>query len=147
MSKNTHNAMPSQIGTLYQFYFFIQQCLRLRKGDVVGFERLDDVDLTTPEENGYYQLKHTTRKGTNGYKNMSPKDADFWKTIHVWIDLINNSGSNISEFINHCRFILVTNKRLDDNGLINDIKDLQNASKGYPLWVQQKVQEVINEVH
>ena len=66
MSKNTHNAMPSQIGTLYQFYFFIQQCLRLRKGDVVGFERLDDVDLTTPEENGYYQLKHTTRKGTNG---------------------------------------------------------------------------------
>lgn len=127
MSKNTHNAMPSQIGTLYQFYYFIQQCLRLRKGDVVGFERLDDVDLTTPEENGYYQLKHTTRKGTNGYKNMSPKDADFWKTIHVWIDLINNSGSNISEFINHCRFILVTNKRLDDNGLINDIKDLQNS--------------------
>ena len=58
---------------------------------------------------------------------MSPKDADFWKTIHVWIDLINNSGSNISEFINHCRFILVTNKRLDDNGLINDIKDLQNS--------------------
>ena len=57
--------------------------VRLRKGEVVGFERFDDVDLTTSEENGYYQLKHTTRKGTNGYKNMSPKDADFWKTIHV----------------------------------------------------------------
>ena len=121
MSQNEHNAMPSEIGTLYQFYYFVQQCLRLRKGDVVGFERFDDVDLTTSEENGYYQLKHTTRKGTNGYKNMSPKDADFWKTIHVWIDFINNSVSNISEFINHSRFILVTNKRLDDNGLINRV--------------------------
>ena len=120
MPKNTHNAMPSQIGTLYQFYYFIQRCLRLRKGEVVGFERFDDVDLTTSEENGYYQLKHTTSKGSNGYKNMSPRDADFWKTIHVWIDMINNSGPDISEFINHSRFFLVTNKRLDDNGLIND---------------------------
>ena len=25
----------------------------------------------------------------------------------------------------------------------DDIKDLQNAPKGYPLWVQQKVQEII----
>ncbi|MCK9545802.1 MAG: DUF6088 family protein [Sulfurospirillaceae bacterium] len=29
----------------------------------------------------------------------------------------------------------------------DDIKDLQNASKGYPLWVQQKVQEMIDEVY
>lgn len=144
MSKNTHNAMPSQIGTLYQFYYFIQQCLRLRKGDVVGFERLDDVDLTTSEENGYYQLKHTTRKGTNGYKNMSPKDADFWKTIHVWIDLINNSGPNISEFLNHSRFILVTNKWLDDNGLINDIKDLQNSRVEFSQ-ILEKIKNMITE--
>lgn len=144
MPKNTHNAMPSQIGTLYQFYYFIQQCLRLRKGDVVGFERLDDVDLTTSEENGYYQLKHTTRKGTNGYKNMSPKDADFWKTIHVWIDLINNSGPNISEFLNHSRFILVTNKRLDDNGLINDIKDFQNSRVEFSQ-ILEKINNMITE--
>lgn len=144
MSQNTHNAMPSEIGTLYQFYYFIQQCLRLRKGDVVGFERLDDVDLTTPDENGYYQLKHTTRKGTNGYKNMSPKDADFWKTIHVWIDLINNSGPNISEFINHSRFILVTNKRLDDNGLINDIKDFQNSRVEFSQ-ILEKINKMITE--
>lgn len=144
MPKNTHNAMPSQIGTLYQFYYFIQRCLRLRKGEVVGFERLDDVDLTTPDENGYYQLKHTTRKGTNGYKNMSPRDADFWKTIHVWIDLINNSGPNISEFINHSCFILVTNKRLDDNGLINDIKDFQNSRVEFSQ-ILEKINNMITE--
>lgn len=144
MSQNEHNAMPSEIGTLYQFYYFIQQCLRLRKGDVVGFERFDDVDLTTSEENGYYQLKHTTRKGTNGYKNMSPKDADFWKTIHVWIDFINNSVSNISEFINHSRFILVTNKRLDDNGLINDIKDFQNSRVEFSQ-ILEKINNMITE--
>ena len=34
-------------------------------------------------------------------------------------------------------------KRLDSD----DIKDLQNASKGYPIWVQQKVQEMIHEIH
>lgn len=144
MPQNEHNAMPSEIGTLYQFYYFIQQCLRLRKGDVVGFEHLDDVDLTTPDENGYYQLKHTTRKGTNGYKNMSPKDADFWKTIHVWIDLINNSGPNINEFINHSRFILVTNKRLDDNGLINDIKDFQNSRVEFSQ-ILEKIKNMITE--
>lgn len=144
MPQNTHNAMPSQIGTLYQFYYFIKQCLRLRKGDVVGFERFDDVDLTTPEENGYYQLKHTTRKGTNSYKNMSPRDADFWKTIHVWIDLINNSGQTISEFINNSRFILVTNKRMDDNGLINDIKDYQN-SKVTISQILEKIKNMITE--
>ena len=144
MPKNTHNAMPSQIGTFYQYYYFIKQCLRLRKGDVVGFERFDDVDLITPEENGYYQLKHTTRKGTNGYKNMSPKDADFWKTLHVWIDLINNSGPNISEFINHSCFILVTNKRLDDNGLINDIKDFQNSRVEFSQ-ILEKINNMITE--
>lgn len=144
MPKNTHNAMPSQIGTLYQFYYFIQRCLRLRKGEVVGFERFDDVDSTTSEENGYYQLKHTTSKGTNGYKNMSPKDADFWKTIHVWIDLINNSGQNISEFINDSRFVLVTNKRMDDNGLIKDIKDLQNC-KVTISQILEKINNMITE--
>lgn len=144
MPKNTHNAMPSQIGTLYQFYYFIQRCLRLRKGEVVGFERFDDVDLTTSEENGYYQLKHTTRKGTKSYKNMSPKDADFWKTIHVWIDFINNSGTNISEFINHSRFILVTNKRMDDNGLISDIKNFQNSKVEFSQ-ILEKINKMITE--
>lgn len=144
MPKNTHNAMPSQIGTLYQFYYFIQRCLRLRKGEVVGFERFDDVDLTTSEDNGYYQLKHTTRKGTKSYKNMSPKDAEFWKTIHVWIDFINNSGTNISEFINHSRFILVTNKRMDDNGLISDIKDFQNSKVEFSQ-ILEKINKMITE--
>lgn len=144
MPQNEHNAMPSQIGTFYQYYYFIKQCLRLRKGDIVGFERFDDVDLTTPEENGYYQLKHTTRKGTNSYKNMSPRDADFWKTIHVWIDLINNSGQTISEFINNSRFILVTNKRMDDNGLINDIKDYQNR-KVTISQILEKINNMITE--
>lgn len=144
MPKNTHNAMPSQIGTLYQFYYFIQRCLRLRKGEVVGFERFDDVDLTTSEDNGYYQLKHTTRKGTKSYKNMSPKDAEFWKTIHVWIDFINNSGTNISEFINHSRFILVTNKRMDDNGLISDIKDYQNSKVEFSQ-ILEKINKMITE--
>ncbi len=41
------------------------------------------------------------------------------------------------------KLILDFAKRLDSD----DIKDLQNASKGYPLWLQQKVQEVINEIH
>ena len=30
-------------------------------------------------------------------------------------------------------------KRLDND----DIKDLQNASKGYPLWVQNRVNSII----
>lgn len=30
---------------------------------------------------------------------------------------------------------------------IKNIKDLQNASKGYALWVQDIVQEITNEIH
>ena len=52
--------------------------------------------------------------------------------------------SNISEFINHSRFILVTNKRLDDNGLINDIKDFQN-SRGEFSQILEKINNMITE--
>ena len=48
-----------------------------------------------------------------------------------------------NDAFNDQKLILDFAKRLDND----DIKDLQNASKGYPLWVQQKVQEVINEIH
>ena len=30
---------------------------------------------------------------------------------------------------------------------MDDIKDLDRASKGYPVWVQEKVKEITNEVH
>ena len=30
---------------------------------------------------------------------------------------------------------------------ISDIKDLEKASKNYPLWVQTRVSEIINEIY
>lgn len=48
-----------------------------------------------------------------------------------------------SDAFNDQKLISDFAKKLD----CDDIKYLQNASKGYPLWVQQKVQEVINEIH
>jgi len=30
---------------------------------------------------------------------------------------------------------------------LDDIKDLDRASKGYPVWIQNRVKEIINEIY
>ena len=147
MSKNAHNAIPSEIGTLYQFYFFIKRCLRLKNGEEVGFERFDDVDTSDSDRNSYYQLKHSLCKKEGGrleYKNMAPKDADFWKTIHVWIDMIISSGIDLTKYISGSTFILVTNKCIKDNSLIKDIKCLKNGECDFS-YVKRQIECLIDK--
>lgn len=125
--QNPHNAMASGIGTMYQFLYFVRKCLSLHKGEEISLEHFDDVDVvSSEEENRFFQLKHTMQRTKSKYINMSAHDADFWKTIHVWIDMAKNSGEIDGNFLENSRFILVTNKNLTDNEVIKKISQYQN---------------------
>lgn len=55
------------IGTDYQFFYFINELLKLKKGQQLGYEVKDDVhiDLSCGKTT-LIQLKHTTQKQANG---------------------------------------------------------------------------------
>lgn len=133
--------MASGIGTIYQFLFFVRRSLSLHSGEEIGFERFDDVDLSSSDEGCcFYQLKHTMRRGNGEYVNMSARDADFWKTIHVWIDMIDGSEDVDEKFFdNHC-FILVTNKSTK-NDIVTKIMQYQSGVETF-----EKVMDAINKL-
>ena len=75
------------------------------------------------------------------FKRINPKKLmGSGKKAGLVLSAMEHLGSNA---FNDQKLISDFAQRLNSN----DIKDLQNASKGYPLWVQQKVQEMINEVY
>lgn len=125
--QNTHNAMASGIGTMYQFLFFARRSLSLHSGENIGFERFDDVDVSSSDEGCcFYQLKHTMRCGKDGYVNMPARDADFWKTLHVWIDMSTGSVDKDDKFFGNNSFVLVTNK-ITENDIVKKIEQYQSG--------------------
>lgn len=113
-----HTAGPQVIGFDYQFYYFMLLALDLKFGQKIGFEVKDDVHID--KEDGttvLYQAKHTIIKNTKGNpQNLTDLDADLWKTLSNWVDLINADKS--SDFLNKHTFILVTNKSERNNDFI-----------------------------
>ncbi len=141
-TNNDHSGIGAVAGFGYQDYYYLLRLLKMKVGEAVSYEKIDDVGLEDGGNVTMFQLKHTI----NGYKDkvvrLNEKDTDLWKTIYVWIDIISKKGDAKmqKEFIELGDFILVTNKVPDENIFIKKLNDYQE-SKNF-LIMQDYIQNL-----
>lgn len=125
------------IGTDFQFFYFIKELLKLKKGQQIGYEAKDDVHIDLPNNNSVLiQLKHTTLKDVSGnIVNLGELDNDLIHTIENWVDVINDSSLNNNSladkktFLEKTEFILATNKNIQNNAFIQQIEEVKGDER------------------
>ena len=106
------------IGTDFQYFYFINAILSIKKGQSIGYEVKDDVHISLPCGSlVLIQVKHTTQRNVKAeFINLTEKDDDLWKTLNNWASVIcdTNDGRNTLKeqvlFVEKTKFILATNK-------------------------------------
>ncbi len=128
------SADTKQIGFEYQYLYFILRLLQLSRGEEVGYEALDDVHVidASNKETLYIQVKHTIDAAANGSNaNLTRLSEDLWKTLSNWSKLISDPSENRStdkdqlNFIKESAFVLVLNRKVDNNEVVKEILALQ----------------------
>lgn len=103
------------IGFEYQFYYFLLSLLKMQIGDTVGFEVKEDVHIENDGRIILCQLKHTIQTSSkNNPKNLITSDIDLWKTLSLWVDVINKEIDK-NNFLENTKFVFVSNKSDNDN--------------------------------
>ncbi|WP_346677255.1 hypothetical protein [Erysipelatoclostridium sp. An173] len=122
------------IGFDFQYFYFINELLKLQTGQSIGYEAKDDVHIEIYSNSKIItkliQLKHTVQKNANGNpSNLTERDDDLWKTLSNWCKVIcDNNRMTINKqrsFIKDTEFIFATNKKIDKNAFISNINKLQ----------------------
>ena len=151
----TTSAEDKSIGFDYQYYYFLNELLNLKSGQVVGLEVLDDVHVERPDGSHLLiQLKHTVQKNAQDLPiNLTTMDSDLWKSLSNWCKVIIDpaegrvSVPNQLALIEKTEFLLASNKSDNDKntmlvsigafkagtkthaGLVADIKSIKAQSK------------------
>lgn len=124
------------IGTDYQYFYFIDSILSMKKGQAIGYEDKDDVHISLPSGGLLLiQVKHTTQQNAQAQPiNLTEKDNDLWKTLSNWALLIcdpNDGRSTLIEqkaFVEKTKFILATNKTDNSvNKFLTNFRKLKNG--------------------
>ena len=130
------SAEDKSIGFDFQYYYFLNRLLQLKRGETLGLEVMDDVhcDLSNDRQI-LVQLKFTTQKKKGGEaKNLTSLDKDFWKTISNWAKVITDENADRKEkaeqlkFAKKSDFLLCSNKS-DNSGnvVLNTIRAFQKS--------------------
>lgn len=131
------SAENKSIGFDYQYYYFLLQLLRLKAGQKIGLEVKDDIHIELPNNKLILlQLKHTLQTKKSGeYQNLTERDLDFWKTLHNWINIIQDEaeGRKVLKdqltYISNTSFVFVSNKSSNTrNALFTKIVELNSGS-------------------
>jgi hypothetical protein len=152
------NADDKLIGFEYQFFYFLLSLLKMQIGDTVGFEVQEDVHIENDGKITFCQLKHTIQTDSqNKPKNLTTSDKDLWKTLSLWVNIINKK-SDKNEFLKNAKFIFVSNKSDNDNNAflthfttfqndkeIDNLKDFLNSYKN-TLDSKDKKREYLNNI-
>lgn len=87
--ENTGHDAKGAKGFDYQFLYFINRLLKMvEKGDVVFYEKYDDVSMYSEEGLVYFQLKHTIGGSNQKTVNLSLRDHDLVED-HSGLDRYN----------------------------------------------------------
>lgn len=153
-------------GFEYQYLYFIVKLLELNKGEAVGYEDLDDVHKISLQDNEtyFYQVKHTVQTAAKGEQpNLTTYSDDLWKTLSNWSKLIIDKAEGRSskvkqkEFIENSHFILVLNRKLHKNDIVDIVFQFQNKEikiaqvndrfkELHDNTTDEKIKEYINDV-
>ncbi|MEM9630238.1 MAG: hypothetical protein AAGA50_02855 [Pseudomonadota bacterium] len=137
---DTTSAEDKSIGFDYQYYYFLNELLNLKIGQVVGLEVLDDVHIERPDgTNLLVQLKHTVQTSAQGTPiNLTTMDSDLWKSISNWckliIDPVGGRASVDSQlaFLKNTSFLLASNKSENDkNTLLKSLEAFKATTKSH----------------
>lgn len=131
--ENTGHDAKGAKGFDYQFLYFINRLLKMvEKGDVVFYEKYDDVSMSSDEGLVYFQLKHTIGGSNQKTVNLSLRDHDLWKTIAVWIDITNKQDKDKRiDFLESNSFVLVTNKNPVNNPFWMELQKYQKGEMSF----------------
>lgn len=122
------------IGTDYQYFYFINSLLSIRKDQEIGYEVKDDVHITLPSDKlVLIQVKHTVQKNSLGvHINLTERDEDLWKTLSNWVLVIcdknddRNTFAKQNMFVANTKFVLATNKIVNSsNKFISNLTKFQ----------------------
>ena len=137
---DTTSAEDKSIGFDYQYYYFLNEILNLKIGQVVGLEVLDDVHIMRSDGGTLLvQLKHTVQTGAQGTPiNLTTMDSDLWKSISNWCKLIidpaegRTSVESQLAFLKITSFLLASNKsESDKNILLISIEAFKASTKSH----------------
>jgi len=131
------------LGTDFQFFYFIKELLKLKKGQQIGYECKDDVHIDLPNDQVVLiQVKHTTLKDAKGnIINLGDLDDDLIHTLENWIDVIcdpffqRNSIPPRTKFVINTKFILVTNKNITNNEFISQIEQVKLGKNKLDIFI------------
>jgi hypothetical protein len=124
----------------YQYYYFLLQILKLKRGESAGMEVLDDVHTVLKNDKQVLvQVKHTVQKTSKGQPiNITELDSDLWKTFNNWTKVTSDKkmgrGSIASQlaFIKKTDFLLTSNKSSNEcNQVISNIADYKLGKISY----------------
>ncbi|MBY3517073.1 hypothetical protein HFN76_33610 [Rhizobium laguerreae] len=137
---DTTSAEDKSIGFDYQYYYFLNELLNLKRGQVVGLEVLDDVHLELPDGTRLLvQLKHTVQTNAAGLpKNLTTMDGDLWKSLSNWskviVDPAEGRGNVPAQlaFLKTTAFVLASNKSETlTNKLLSSIASCKAGDKDH----------------
>ncbi|MBB3914427.1 hypothetical protein [Rhizobium fabae] len=137
---DTTSAEDKSIGFDYQYYYFLNELLNLKSGQVVGLEVLDDVHVERPDgTNLLVQLKHTVQTSAQGVPiNLTTLDSDLWKSISNWCKLIIDPADGRAlvnsqlAYLKKTSFLLASNKSENDkNALLISVEAFKSAAKSH----------------
>lgn len=133
--KNDFSGIPSMSGFIYQIYYYLKVLLRINHDEAASMELYDDVALEYADKVKYVQLKHTTT--TEKIKNLSDRDDDLWKTLYIWVKIIQRNSDSIEDqkdLMSKSRFVLMTNKKVKNNTLYKLINSYLENTDDEILW-------------
>ena len=136
-----HSAAGSMAGMMYQVYYFLKQLLLLQPGESASLELYDDVALASGETIKYVQLKHTVESG----KRMTKRDHDLWKTLAMWVIIIQSKGGDEEQrqWLLGSDYVLLTNKDTEDNEFVALLTEFKRNETDENSW--KKLCDFINK--
>ena len=140
--KNDFSGIPSMAGFLYQKYYYLKELLSLKPNEEASLELYDDVALEDSDAIKYVQLKHSTSVIS---KKLTKRDSDLWKTLYIWVRIIQTKGSldEQKKWMSKSKFVLVTNKDTEHNDLANLIQQYGSSDNDESNW--NKIEKFISE--
>ena len=117
------SAKEPSLGYLYQIRYGLYLLLTSKQEEntKILIESLDDIEIQNNDHVSLYQTKYHKKRN----KKLSDRSTDFWKTIRVWCEQINDKTVPLDKAI----FTLVTTESIANKSIINDIKNNTDISK------------------
>lgn len=148
MTTAVNDATLNQAGTIYQYLIALKDCFELKTDDTLQIETNGDVSIVN-SKGGLFQkeVKHHF-----GYKTLSDRDIDFWKTLANWYEEYDRVKDFSNYILSTTAQILNSSTFSGWNELIKEeklkrIKSIGVASKAKEGTFRKQYDRIFNSVY